>query len=135
MAVKEIFKGKGSPRKEETEQVGEIRPVSDESLSQCSSTTILFRAGGRRGHHARNSLAMKGFQNFIVDRYSSADAFFPSMIGKQHLKHCKWNGVRSGTTVVYFWSFSLFWCRIEVWFTVSLSVAVGAAMCFFPQSH
>ena len=54
------------------------------------------------------------------------------MIGKQHLEDREWNGVGSGSTVVYLWSFSLFWCGIEVWFIVSLSVAVGAdtAMCF-----
>ena len=53
------------------------------------------------------------------------------MIGKQHLEYCKWNGVRSGNTVVYFWSFSLFWCGIEEWFFVSLSVTVGSDTAMF----
>ena len=58
-------------------------------------------------------------------------------IGKQHLEDCEWNEVESGNAVVYLWSFSLFGCGIEVWFIVSLNVAVGpdTAMCFFPQSH
>ena len=52
---------------------------------------------------------------------------------KQHLEDCEWSGVESGNTVVCLWSFSLFWCGIEVWFVFSLSVAVGAdtAMCVY----
>ena len=79
----------------------------------------------------------KAFKN-IVDRYSLVDAFFQvfyiCVIGKQHLEDCEWNGVRSGNTVVSFWSFSLFWCGIEEWFFVSLSVAVGADTAMFFSS-
>ena len=42
--------------------------------------------------------------------------FYICVIGKQHLEDCEWNGVRSGNTVVCFWSFSKFWCGIEEWF-------------------
>ena len=33
--------------------------------------------------------------------------------------------------MVYFWSFILFWCGIEEWFFVSLSVTVGADTAIF----
>ena len=57
--------------------------------------------------------------------------FFICVIGEQHLEDCEWNGVRSGNTVVYFWSFSLFWCEIEEWFFVTLSATVGADTAIF----
>ena len=57
--------------------------------------------------------------------------FYTCVTGKHHLEDSEWNGVRSGKTVVCFWSFSLFWCGIEEWFFVSLSVAVGADIAIF----
>ena len=62
--------------------------------------------------------------------------FHSCVSGNQQLEDGERNEVESGNTVVYLWYFSLFWCGIEVWFIVSLSVAVGAdTAMFFPQSH
>ena len=69
-----------------------------------------------------------------LDSFAAAVHF--SLPFSAYLSLClkgEWSGVRSGNTVVSFWSLSLFWCGIEVWFFVSMSVAVRAdtAMFFF----
>ena len=90
-------------------------PFSAHNLIQTVAATFLLRE-------------CKAFNNFLW----TVDAFFPRffffhicVIGKQHLEERRVN------TVVYFWSFSLFWCGIEEWFFVSPSVAVGADTAMF----